>query len=64
MNKRIRITLQIILTLMSFFGFNEAVLALRYRNTVYMNQFLVGTLSASSMPTTSGTLFITGDFLL
>lgn len=37
MFKRTRITLQIILTLISFFGFNEAVLAVRYRNTVYIS---------------------------
>ena len=37
MFERTRITLQILMTLVSFFGFNEAVLALRYRNSVYLN---------------------------
>ncbi|WP_252179039.1 hypothetical protein [Endozoicomonas sp. 4G] len=39
MFKRTRITFQIILTLFSFFGFNEAVLAARYRNAVYVSNF-------------------------
>ena len=37
MFQRTRITIQILMTLISFFGFNEAVLALRYRNSVYLN---------------------------
>lgn len=39
MFERTRITLQILMTLVSFFGFNEAVLALRYRNTVCMSSY-------------------------
>ena len=34
-----RITIQIIITLVSFFGFNEAVLAARYRNSIYISNF-------------------------
>ena len=39
MFKRTRITFQIVLTLFSFFGFNEAVLAVRYRTTIYISNF-------------------------
>lgn len=39
MFKRTRITFQIVLTLFSFFGFNEAVLAVRYRTTIYVSHF-------------------------
>ncbi|MRI32284.1 hypothetical protein EOPP23_04655 [Endozoicomonas sp. OPT23] len=37
--KKARILFQVILTLFSFFGFNEAVLAARYRNAVYISNF-------------------------
>ena len=37
--KKIRGVCQIIMTLISFFGFNEAVLAARYRNTLYISYF-------------------------
>ena len=37
MFQRTRISIQILMTLISFFGFNEAVLALRYRNSIYLN---------------------------
>ena len=37
--KKARVTFQVILTLCSFFGFNEAVLAARYRNAVYISNF-------------------------
>lgn len=36
---RTRITLQIVMTLVSFLGFNEAVLAVRYRNNLYLSNF-------------------------
>ncbi|WP_062269037.1 hypothetical protein [Endozoicomonas arenosclerae] len=39
MFKRTRIAFQIVLTLFSFFGFNEAVLAVRYRTTIYISNF-------------------------
>ncbi len=39
MLSRTRIIFQIILTLCSFIGFNEAVLAARYRNAVYISNF-------------------------
>ncbi|WP_422134754.1 MULTISPECIES: hypothetical protein [unclassified Endozoicomonas] len=39
MFKHARIVFQIVLTLFSFFGFNEAVLAARYRTTVYVSNF-------------------------
>ena len=48
MFKRTRITFQIILTLCSFFGFNEAILAARYRNiahTTDLNDQLVESFS-------------------
>lgn len=37
MFQRTRISIQIVMTLISFFGFNEAVLALRYRNSIYLS---------------------------
>ena len=37
MFQRTRISIQILMTLVSFFGFNEAVLALRYRNSIYLS---------------------------
>ena len=37
MFQRTRISIQILITLISFFGFNEAVLALRYRNSIYLS---------------------------
>ena len=39
MFERTRITIQIMITLVSFFGFNEAVLAARYRNSLYISNF-------------------------
>lgn len=36
---KIRGIIQIIMTLISFFGFNEAVLAARYRNSLYISNF-------------------------
>ena len=39
MFQRTRITLQIVITLISFFGFNEAMLAVRYRNGIYLSHF-------------------------
>ncbi|KEQ18767.1 hypothetical protein [Endozoicomonas numazuensis] len=38
-NSQIKATFQIVLTLLSFFGFNEAVLAVRYRTTIYISHF-------------------------
>ena len=37
--KRIKGALQVVMTLVSFFGFNEAVLALRYRSSLHVNSF-------------------------
>lgn len=37
MFQRTRISIQILITLVSFLGFNEAVLALRYRNSIYLS---------------------------
>ena len=37
MFQRTRISIQILMTLISFLGFNEAVLALRYRNSLYLS---------------------------
>ena len=39
MFQRTRVIIQVLITLISFFGFNEAVLAARYRNALYVSNF-------------------------
>ncbi|MGI9276492.1 MAG: hypothetical protein ACR2PT_16810 [Endozoicomonas sp.] len=39
MFQRTRVIIQVLVTLVSFFGFNEAVLAVRYRNTLYISNY-------------------------
>ena len=58
---RSRVIIQILVTLASFLGFNEAVLAARYRNTLYLSNFSASMTMAESTSTAPAWLGYAGS---